>query len=1157
MPGHAESQFNRGNALAALKQFEEALASYDTAIRNRPDYAEAYCNRGLTLAELGQQNAAIASVDRAIAINPNLAQAHSNRGNFLMALGQWSSALASFDRAIALKPSYIEAHYNRGNALLALSKPADALACYEAVIGLQADHAQAFCSRGLAQEELKQWDAALASFDRAIAIKADFAHAHSNRGAVLMALERSEDALASLDRAIAIDPDLAEAHSNRGNVLTALDRWDEAQWSYERAVAIKADFADAHFNMACLKLLRGDFEGGWVDYEWRRRRGGANAQQSSLPGCPQPLWTGRESLSGKTILLYGEQGLGDTIQFCRYASLVAAAGARVILAVPGPLIRMLSTLQSVAQIISQDGPLPEVDYHCPLLSLPLAFRTRLTTIPQPTKYLSAPELAVESWRARLGEKNGLRVGLVWSGNRSHKNDHHRSIALSELLAALPPQCEYISLQKDLCESDLKTLNSHPGVLNFAHELQDFRDTAALCECMDIVVSVDTSVAHLSAALGSNTWILLPRNPDWRWLLNRRDSPWYSTVTLYRQGTGGWSEVLKRVRADLVEAAVRPPPRRPQPKTAARAGPLPVAALLRQALALHQRGQLTQAQSNYEAILALQPQHFDALNMLGVIALQKGAPMAALALFGKAIEADPQSAVGHFNRGTAQQQLNQAQNALASYDRALAIKPDYAESHCNRGLMLSKLRQWDAALASYDRALVIKPDFAQALFNRGVVLEALERWQEALNGYEQAVLLEPGLAEGHCNQGRVLAQLDRWEPALASYDKAIAIQPQFAEAHFNRGLVLSKLLQAEAALASFDRSIALRADFPEAHYNRGLVLANLKQVDEALASYDKAISLRPGYVEAHQNRSWMLLLTGELARGWIDYEWRWKEPDGTDIRHKRNFRRPLWTGEESIAGKTILLHAEQGLGDTIQFSRYAKRVAALGARVILEVQRALAPLLERLHGVSGLIMQGSALPDFDIQCPLLSLPLSFKTALDSIPSVAGDLEADSSKVAHWREVLGEKRLPRVGLVWSGSPLHKNDQNRSIPVSEMIGHLPEGFQYVCLQKDLRENDRQALKSSPGILTFVDGLNDFSDTAALCACMDIIVSVDTSVAHLAGALGLETWILLPYHADWRWLLNREDSPWYPSVRLYRQDNAGEWQGVLARLRADLLRR
>ena len=695
------------------------------------------------------------------------------------------------------KAGEAETHFNRGNQLSALNQFERALASYDAAISAKADYAEAYSNRGLALVGLKRWDASLASFDRAVAIKSDF----------------------------------AEAHSNRGNVLTALDQWEEAQKSYERAVAVKPDFADAHFNKAYLKLLRGDLAGGCIDYEWRHKRDRAGGRG---PAYAEPLWLGQECLSGKTILLHGEQGLGDTVQFCRYAKRVADLGARVILAVPRPLIRLLSSLEGVSKIIAQDSAPPDFDHQCPLVSLPLAFKTRLDTI---------------------------------SGNKAHRNDQRRSIPLAQLLAALPDRCEYVSLQKDLSELDLQTLQSHPQVSDFSRELYDFRESAALCECLDLVISVDTSMAHVNAALGRNTWILLPRHSDWRWLLNRSDSPWYSTATLFKQETSGdWSGVLQRLRAELIREADKCGPANLPAACPAR--PLPPGAL-RQALALHQRGELAQAQARYQAILDVQPGHFDALNMLGVIALQRGHPEKALQLLDSAREIDPHDAAVHFNRGAVLQRLNRPEESLASYDQAIALKPDYAEGFCNRGLVLAGLHRWDAAIASYDRAMAIKPGFAQAHFNRGVALEQLGRWEDALTGYERAISLEPGFAEGHCNRGLVLAQLGRWTAALAAYDQAIAIKPQFAEAHFNRGLVLARLEQAGPALESFERAIALRAEFAEAYYNRGLVLAHLKQVDASLASYDRAVELRPGYAEAHQNRSWMLLQSGDLAKGWID------------------------------------------------------------------------------------------------------------------------------------------------------------------------------------------------------------------------------------------------------------------------------------------------
>ena len=298
----------------------------------------------------------------------------------------------------------------------------------------------------------------------------------------------------------------------------------------------------------------------------------------------------------------------------------------------------------------------------------------------------------------------------------------------------------------------------------------------------------------------------------------------------------------------------------------------------------------------------------------------------------------------------------------------------------------------------------------------------------------------------------------------------------------------------------------------------------------------------------------MLLGGQFAQGWQEYEWRWKNENVNKIAGIRSFSQPLWLGEESLKDKTILLYGEQGLGDTIQFCRYIALVAELGAKVILEVQRPLVKLLKNLEGVSQIVAEGGTLPAFNYQCPLLSLPLAFKTELHNIPSVSEHITSDSENVKKWQTKFGEKFKPRVGLVWSGSAEHKNDHNRSLTLSHLLSYLPSNMEYVCLQKELRGIDKVVLEKNSHIQFYGDALEDFTDTAALCDLIDVVISVDTSVAHLAGTLGKKTWVLLPYSPDWRWLLDRDDSPWYPSAKLYRQKKIGDWNGVLEKLKRDL---
>jgi tetratricopeptide (TPR) repeat protein len=547
----------------------------------------------------------------------------------------------------------------------------------------------------------------------------------------------------------------------------------------------------------------------------------------------------------------------------------------------------------------------------------------------------------------------------------------------------------------------------------------------------------------------------------------------------------------------------------------------VSAQLQQAVALHRAGQLAQARVMYEAILRLQPRHADAWHLLGVIALQSGDARKGLDWIDRAIGIEPHQARFHGNRGSALQDLRQFDAALTSFDRALALEPKSAELHFNRGNALRDLGKWSAALAGYDEAIALNPDFARAHFNRGNALQVLGQREAALASYQRSIALEPTHAEAHFNRGVVLRELGRFQEALASYDEALALDPQFAEAQLNRANLLKEQLQLESALVAYERLLEARRDDAEAHTNRALAL----------------------------------LMLGDFERGWPEYEWRWLNKHSSNFHERREFALPLWLGQAPIVGRTLLLHAEQGHGDTLQFCRYVAPLAAQGARIILEVQAPLAPLLARLEGVSQLIVRGTALPSFDYHCPLLSLPLACHTELRTIPSGKRYLSAEPERIDRWRGRLGLRAQPRIGLAWSGSTTHNNDRQRSIALAQWLPHLPAGFQYVSLQKELRAPDAEALAGSK-IMTWAEELRDFADTAALSECMDLVISVDTSVAHLSAALGKSTWILLPYVPDWRWLLHRCDSPWYPSVTLYRQTRIGDWEAVLRQIGAALTR-
>lgn len=499
--------------------------------------------------------------------------------------------------------------------------------------------------------------------------------------------------------------------------------------------------------------------------------------------------------------------------------------------------------------------------------------------------------------------------------------------------------------------------------------------------------------------------------------------------------------------------------------------------------------------------------------------------------------------GILRRAIASHQAGRLAEAEPLYRAVLDAAPQQFDALHLLGVLQHQQDRSAEAADLIAAALRERPDDPVALTNRSAALNALARFDEAIADCDRALAGKPDHAEAHNNRALALRGLGRVQEALAACERALRLKPGYADAYNNRGLALQALRRVEAALGSYDTALQLDPRHFDALNNRGIALFEQNRLDEALACFDRALAIRPNHAHAHWNRAQVLLLTGDFARGWPEHEWRLASNPGL----QRTLGRPLWLGDASPAGKTILLHAEQGLGDTIQFCRYAPMVAARGARTILEVQKPLVELMRTLAGPASVIARGDALPDFDLHCPLLSLPLAFRTELGTIPAQTPYLRAPSC--VDWEERLGAKR-PRIGLVWSGNPGHKRDRDRSIPLYALLPLLDADATFVSLQKDVRAADAAVLKET-AVIDVASELTTFADTAALVSALDLVIAVDTSVAHLTGALGKPLWLLLQQVPDWRWLTDRPDSPWYPAARLFRQDATRAWGPVVARVR------
>ncbi|WP_190274165.1 tetratricopeptide repeat protein [Geitlerinema sp. PCC 7407] len=999
-------------------QWGEAEAQCRRVTEQCPDHGPAWLLWGVVAYQTQQYEQAIALNQRVIALNPAVPEAHSNLGAVFLTQGRLEEAVACYQRAIALNPQYADAYNNLGVALRRQKKLPEAIAAHQRSLELNPRSAEAQNNLGAALQEQGQWAEALPY------------HA----------------------QAIALNPQYADAYSDWGNAQRELGHLPEAIQRYEQAIALQPSHADAHLGLATSLLTAGDYRRGFAEYEWRWQL------LPQGPAFQQPAWAG-EPLQNRRILLLAEQGLGDTIQFVRFAAEVAARGGQVILVCQPPLKALLTGVAGVETVVAQGEALPPFDTYLPLLSLPYRLGTTLDAL-SPAPYLQPPgdrpHIAAQI-ETPMNAPSDYKIGLVWAGNPHHRHDRYRSCPPDLLVQALArPGVALFSLQKGPGAAALPE-----GVIDLGPHLADMADTAAAIAHLDLVITVDTSVAHLAGALGKPVWILLAHNPDWRWLRDRDDSPWYASARLFRQPAfGDWPGAVQRVRGALDEALAK------------RQAPQVLAGTVEELGAIAwqywQRGDFGLAERVCRQVLAQRPDEPRILELLGTLRCQQG---------------DVVEGESHLRR-------------------AIALQPDFAAAHGNLANALKEQGRLEEAIAHYAQAVSLKPDYAEAYGNWGLALQALQRLDEAIAVGQRAVELQPQFAEGWVSLGVAYQAQQDYSQAIAHYERALALDPQHLRARYNLGVIA----QDHGDLAT------------------------------AIAHYRHTVALQPSFAEGQFAIAFALLLQGDLVAGFRAYEWRWKLAGWPP----REFAQPEWDGSP-LSGKTILLHAEQGLGDTIQFVRFARQVKARGGRVLLECPPSLKRLLTGVAGLDAVLSEGDRWPDFDLHAPLLSLPRMLGTRLETIPAEVPYLQAapeDGPRLS------GSGY--RVGIVWGGSDIHRRNRQRSCPLREFQALFElAGTTWYSLQKGPQTQDLQVLGDAR-IENVGDRCQDMADTAAAIAQLDLVITVDTSVAHLAGALGKPVWILLSYAADWRWLLERTDCPWYPTARLFRQPSPGDWASV-----------
>lgn len=981
-----------------------------------------------------------------------------------------------------------------------ISRVEDALKCLLAGVEDKAgsEDIETLYARGSRLKEEGDLNGAERCFRRIVAMDPGLPDPQHSLGIVLHMQGRLIEAIEHYRAAIVLDPGFTQALYNLANALVQAGKPREAMEYAQTVLRCDAEHADAHWLLGMLFLLFGDYQQGWVEYEWRWK---ARRFLAKLPDLGRPQWDG-SPLQGRTLLVQMEQGRGDMIQFVRFASMAVAREGRVIVRAVPELLSLLSTVEGVSQVFDQNTPLPDFDLYIPAMSLPHLLGITLDTLPSHVPYFRPDPRKVEEWRSRIPADGRFRIGLSWRGASENRDNMNRSCALAAFRALADLEgIAFYSLQLGDGSEEIAPLAGTLDVVDVSEYIHDYADTAAFIENLDLVISVCTSVTHLAGALGKPVWTLLHFASDWRWLLERDDSPWYPTMRLFRQAApGSWEGVIARVRREL------------------------------------------------GLMLATAKFH----NQRGIALLQQGEFYSAEQAFSRAIELDRDDADVYCNLGATLHELGRLDEALGMYQAALNRKADFVEALFNMGNTYRAQAKDEHANACYLRVLELKPDFVPACLCLGEIAKENNRQDLARQYFEMALTLDDSCPDALQGFAEVCQAEEEFEEAITIYRKLLGQHPDRATTWNIMGTAYQSLEKLEDAESCYRRALALLPRQATVLNNLGAALIAQGRLSEAVDVYHHLLEMDPEYAEGHWNLAVALLASGDYSEGWREYEWRFRKLQPVP---ERVFNAPRWDGSP-LAGRAILLHGEQGFGDTIQFVRYAPLLADLGAKVIVECQTpALKRLLRSMGPVADVIVAGEPLPIFDYHLPMMSLPLVCGTTTETIPSVSPYLAAEPSDIEAWRIRLGAPGKFRVGLVWFAKQTQVLNRKRSCPL-RMFSPLWDvpGVEFYSLQVGIGADQVVDFSQEHVLIDLTRHIGDFADTAAFMKNLDLVITIDTVTAHLAGALGVRTWVVLPHVAEWRWLCGRDDSPWYPTMRLFRQPSRGDWPGLMDKVSGEL---
>lgn len=1117
----------------------------------------------------------------------------------------------------------------------------DAEKYYRQALALRSDHAEAANYLGVVLKKQGRITEALDFFRQALC-KPDYVKPLVNLGITFHEQGDLDQAIVYYRQVLVLQPDHADIMGNLGVALKESGLPGEAIAYYRQALTLKPDSVAFHWNYSQALLLNGEWQEGFAEHEWRKQVDDYRRWFQWSDGMT--LWQG-ENFTGQRLLIHDEQGFGDVLQFCRYIPLVKQRGGTVVLAVREPLLRLLKQLcgADVVIALNHDGIRQACcDLAVPIMSLPLIFGTTPDSIPAKQGYLQADVELIAQCGQKLGQGD-FKIGLVWSSDPHHYSYQRKSLKLAAFapLAAVKG-VQFYSLQKGQPAGEINSVPPGLSIIDLSEDLSDFAHTAAYIANLDLVITIDTSIAHLAGALGKPVWTLVPFNACWRYLLNRIDSLWYDSMRLFRQPRRGeWQAVIERVRIEL-ESLTAPWQGEPLP-----GGTLLVVGETNPGDQLLLASYLTLTRYYVDRIIVSASPSCQRLfagipgvEVIGDTELHQVGqydhvvPMRNLpAIFGRTslwaegpyVTVSPdmirqrgsafsreQLNVGFFWQGIpagigeafqgsgANIQVVAFPMAIngsscADYADAAAVmeQMDIVVTNCREAACLAlaigkpiwmvlcgddcavlpahhvtqSFRQkqpgsWSGVLsevrAAVDRITRRDDAVTGAVDIAGKLAQALEykeqgQLEQAVVAYQELLAADPHHVTALNNMGVILGWQERNSEAIACQRRILRLKPDLKGIYYNIANAYRKSENLTAAIAYYHRALTIDPNYEDAFNNVGLAYTHFGLPQAAIAAFDRLLQLRPGFEIGLSNKGMPLLQSGQLAEGFKHYEFRLQ---GSYLAaFYQSVQDRLHSHTKEFGGKRLLIVSEQGFGDTLQFIRYVPHIKQHVGKVILAVP---APLLRiaQQFGADEVIEeteQTLSTVEFDIVMPMMSLPHVFHTTPETIPGTTGYLAADSELAAKWQQRLRDDRSLKVGLVWAGNPGNQAGRKRTCGLQAYASLAAvQGVTFYSLQKG-----EAAAETPPPGLKLVDWtaeLDDFADTAALIANLDLVISIDTSVVHLAGALGKHVWNITPFAAEWRWLKFRTDSIWYQSMRLFRQQYPGDWTCPMTEVAAEL---